>query len=125
MERGASEAARRAFEELERSAVGFPASVFQMGARLDDLPRALRALDVSERLALGALLKPTPPRWVYLPRFEIASRPVTNGEYLRFLDDPGYEDAARWQRVFEDHAIDQVDHYALLDKDDATVERLR
>ena len=125
MERGASEAARRAFAALEEGAVRFSPSVFQIGARLDDLPRALRALDVRERLALGALLKPTPPRWVYLPGFAIAARPVTNGEYLRFLEDPGYEDAARWQRVFEDHAVDQVDHYALRDPDDAEIGLLR
>ena len=124
MERAASEAARRAFEELADSAVKLPASVFQLGARLEDLPRALRALDVGERLSLGALLRPTPPRWVYLPEFSLASRPVTNGEYLRFLDDPGYEDPARWQRVFEDHAIDQVDHYAL-PEGETDIERLK
>jgi formylglycine-generating enzyme required for sulfatase activity len=113
MERGASEAARRAFTALEETVVRFTPAVFQMGARLEDLPRALRALDVSERLSLGSLLKPTPPRWVFLPAFAIASRPVTNSDYLRFLEDSGYEDSARWQRVFEDHAVDQVDHYAL------------
>ncbi len=124
MERGASEAAQRAFEELADSTVRFPGSVFQLGARMEDLPRHLRALDVGERLSLGALLRPTPPRWVYLPEFALASRPVTNGEYLRFLEDPGFEDPARWQRVFEDHAIDQVDHYALPEGQE-DLERLR
>jgi|GEM_PF-1080378 len=128
MDRGASEAAQRAYAELEDASVAFPASVFQLGARLEDLPRHLRALDASERLSLGALLRPTPPRWVYLPSYSLASRPVTNGEYLRFLEDPGYEDPARWQRVFEDHAIDQVDHYALPEggsSETGDVERLR
>src|SRR5204862_422515 len=83
------DAAARAFDELADSAVRFPAGVFQLGAKLDDLPRALRALDVRERIALGALLRPTPPRWVYRPEFSLASRPVTNGEYARFLEDPG------------------------------------
>src|SRR5438309_11748475 len=106
MDRAASEAAQRAFEELDDSSVKFPASVFQIGARMEDLARPLRALDVSQRLAFGALLRPTPPRWVYLPDFAIASRPVTNGEYLRFLEDPSYEDPARSQRVLEDPAID-------------------
>jgi formylglycine-generating enzyme required for sulfatase activity len=115
VERPASEAAAQAFEELVDHAVRFPSGVFQLGARLEDLPRPLRALDVRERLALGALLRPTPARWVYLLDFSLAARPVTNGEYLRFLEDPGYEDPARWQRVFEDHAIDQVDHYTLRD----------
>src|SRR5438132_11346909 len=118
MERPASEVAAQAFEELEDTIVRFPAGVFQLGARLEDVPRALRALDVRERLALGALLRPTPPHWVFLPGFALASRPVTNGEYLRFVEDPGYEDPARWERVFEDNAIDQIDHYALPDVDD-------
>jgi formylglycine-generating enzyme required for sulfatase activity len=113
MERAASEAAAFAFAELDDAVVRFPASVFQLGARLDDLPRALHAIDLRQRLALGTLLRATPPRWVYLPEFAIASRPVTNGEYLRFMEDPGYEDPGRWQRVFEDHAIDHVDHYAI------------
>ncbi|MEM6397656.1 MAG: ergothioneine biosynthesis protein EgtB [Bacteroidota bacterium] len=34
---------------------------------------------------------------VYLEDFEIASRPVTNGEYLAFMQDGGYDDYRLWQ----------------------------
>jgi formylglycine-generating enzyme required for sulfatase activity len=112
VERPPSQLAAQAYEELAAGTVRFPAGIVQLGARFDDLPRAHRALDVRERLGLGALLRPTPPRWVHLPEYGIAARPVTNGDYLRFLEDPGYEDPERWRRVFEDQPIDEIEHHA-------------
>lgn len=38
----------------------------------------------------------TPAHQVYLEAFEIASRPVTNGEFLRFMQDDGYRCADLW-----------------------------
>jgi ergothioneine biosynthesis protein EgtB len=38
----------------------------------------------------------TPPHQVYLQGFEIASRPVTNKEYLEFMKDDGYARAELW-----------------------------
>ncbi len=37
-----------------------------------------------------------PRHRVYVGPFELASRPVTNGEYLAFMRDGGYEDPMRW-----------------------------
>lgn len=91
-----------AYERLARGAVAFPAGPCQLGARFQDLPRTLRALDARERLGLATLLELTPPRRVELQAFSLAPRPVTNGEYLRFLEDPAYEDPRRWERVFEE-----------------------
>ena len=38
----------------------------------------------------------TPRHKTYLNAFEIGSRPVTNGEYLRFIEDKGYERPELW-----------------------------
>ncbi|HEY9237653.1 MAG TPA: ergothioneine biosynthesis protein EgtB, partial [Burkholderiaceae bacterium] len=38
----------------------------------------------------------TPRHGVYTAPFEIASRPVSNGEYLAFIDDGGYRRAELW-----------------------------
>lgn len=38
----------------------------------------------------------TPRHEVYCPSFELAARPVTNGEYLAFVEDGGYERATLW-----------------------------
>lgn len=37
-----------------------------------------------------------PRHKVYLEKFEIADRPVTNGEYLEFIKDKGYQTASLW-----------------------------
>ena len=37
-----------------------------------------------------------PRHRVFLERFQLATRLVTNGEYLRFIEDGGYEDPALW-----------------------------
>jgi ergothioneine biosynthesis protein EgtB len=37
-----------------------------------------------------------PKHQVYLPAFELATRPVTNGEYMQFMADGGYQQAALW-----------------------------
>lgn len=37
-----------------------------------------------------------PRHRVFLERFEMASRPVTNGDFLQFMEDGGYECAALW-----------------------------
>jgi ergothioneine biosynthesis protein EgtB len=38
----------------------------------------------------------TPPHRVWLEEFELASRPVTNGEFLEFVEDGGYASPALW-----------------------------
>lgn len=38
----------------------------------------------------------SPPHTVYIDEFSIASRPVTNGEFLRFLEDGGYREPLLW-----------------------------
>ncbi|KAF0806424.1 hypothetical protein A167_03183 [Alcanivorax sp. S71-1-4] len=38
----------------------------------------------------------TPRHRAFLPAFELASRPVTNGEWLAFMADGGYDDPALW-----------------------------
>src|SRR5690606_16467087 len=38
----------------------------------------------------------SPRHTVWIEDFEIASRPVTNGEFLAFVDDGGYAEARHW-----------------------------
>ncbi len=37
-----------------------------------------------------------PPHQVYLEAFEMANRPVTNGDFLEFIADGGYQDPRHW-----------------------------
>lgn len=37
-----------------------------------------------------------PHHKVWLPPYRLASRPVTNGEYIRFIEDGGYKEAKYW-----------------------------
>lgn len=38
----------------------------------------------------------TPQHASYVPPFQLADRPITNGEYLDFIDDGGYETVSLW-----------------------------
>lgn len=38
----------------------------------------------------------TPGHQTYVPHYKLADRLVTNGEYLQFIEDGGYDDAAIW-----------------------------
>ncbi|WP_075608734.1 ergothioneine biosynthesis protein EgtB [Alteromonas pelagimontana] len=45
----------------------------------------------------------TPAHKVYINDFKLANRLVTNGEYLEFIEDGGYQDAALWLSDGWDH----------------------
>jgi ergothioneine biosynthesis protein EgtB len=63
----------------------FPGGVAEIGAGCSD--------DRAERFAFD---NETPRHRVWLEDFEIASRPVTNGEYRAFMDDGGYARSELW-----------------------------
>src|SRR5262249_20982562 len=48
-----------------------------------------------------------PRHRVWLDEFEIASQPVTNGEYLAFIDDRGYERPELWLSLGWDTVVAQ------------------
>lgn len=92
-------------ERSVREMVEFPETIFMMGGSLDRVDERIRSLDVKKRLGIGNVLDATPPVWVHINAFSIATKMVTNGEYLEFLqyeDEEGrfYDSSELWHHVW-------------------------
>ena len=72
-------------QDIQTETVILPEAVFLFGAGMGNVSPKLRELDKTRGLSIGNIIYSTPPRWVYLPRFAIQKRMVSNGEYTRFL----------------------------------------
>lgn len=51
-----------------------------------------------------------PKHKTYLPPFDIADRPVTNREWIAFMEDGGYDDTRHW--LMEGHAVAQKEQWS-------------
>lgn len=81
----------------------FPAYRSDLGDPRDGAPPTLSFVHVPNGIrSIGhdessfAFDNEGPRHDVLVPAFEIASRPVTNGEYLAFIEDGGYRDHRHW-----------------------------
>ena len=72
-------------QDIQTETVVLPETIFVFGAGMDNVSQKMRELDKPRGPSIGNIIYSTPPRWVFLPKFAIQKRMVTNGEYKRFL----------------------------------------